>query len=676
MRIIDPQNQWWDSYASIENVHIEMVPAGIFCETAITFDVKTSFSNFDNETQLEYIYDFSMPADVVFNDSWLWIEDYISKGEIYEQSEGTAIYEAIVDRRQDPSILTKYQNDSYNFRIYPLFADGTRRVRLSYLVPFDNINTSFESTLPLSFLRDSYEKPQNVTLDISDDLNWFHAPINSSDWSITKVENYKTTYTLTEEATLANQKITFSSDVQEQYRLGIYEENDEKYFQLIYDPEIDYVATPSYNLIVLDHETDNTYIDQSNILSYLSEELNGLSEVDQFNILYHDFTPQFTNDGWQQINSENITEAINKVSNSTTTSFSWLSTLLPQALAYAQQTGQKTNIILLSADNNFSQEESSNEFLATINNFIGQMTTEVSISIIDYSKNRPGDWFGNEYYRGNEFLYNRLAQQYNGTYNISYSQYDMENALDQTFVRDIEYIDEYDFNIKNELGFSYSKYFIGSSDKIRLDKPIMLTGKYIGNLPLNLEFNALYNGEIIQKDITVTPNLELNATAAEAWTAQYILNNENDSDQDVKNDVIDISMEMGVLSKHTIFLCLERDTSAVSSNNGDNDDDGGVLIATEDTEISASKILAFPNPFTEYINLELSSELVSLDEDLLIQILSIDGKLIHTIAQKPEVTDGKMLFKWTPDNTLDGGMYMIRVITETEVQTIKVMLVR
>ena len=80
MRIIDPQNQWWQSNASIENVNIEMKPAGIFCETAITFDVKSSDSNFDNDIQLEYIYDFSMPDDVVFNDSWLWIEDYISEG--------------------------------------------------------------------------------------------------------------------------------------------------------------------------------------------------------------------------------------------------------------------------------------------------------------------------------------------------------------------------------------------------------------------------------------------------------------------------------------------------------------------------------------------------------------------------------------------------------------------
>ncbi|MFT6334181.1 MAG: hypothetical protein ACJATI_000913 [Halioglobus sp.] len=676
MRIIDPQNQWWGSDASIENVHIEVKPAGIFCETSITFDVKSTNSSFSDDIQLEFIYDFSMPGNVVFNDSWLWIEDYISKGEIYEQSEGTAIYEAIVDRQQDPSILTKYNEGSYNFRIYPLFDDSTRRVKLSYLAPFKDENTTLESSLPLSFLRDSYDKPQNVTLDITDDANWFHIPINTSEWSQTSVVNNVTTYTMSAESILANQKITFSSDTQNDYTLGVYEEDETKYFQLIYDPEIEYVTTPTYNLIVLDHETDNTNVELNTIISLLSHELNDLNDADKFNILYYDFTPQFTSDTWEQTNPENITDALNKVSNANTSTFSWLATLLPEALAYAEAKGQKTKIILLSADNNFAQEESSNDFLETINNFIGQMTTDVSISIADYSKNRPGDWIENQYYRGNEYLYNRLAQQHNGTYNISLTQDDMELVLYETFIRDIDYIDEYDLDIKSELGFSYSKYVIGSSEKIRLDKPIMLTGKYVGETPFNLEFSALYNGEIIQKDIMLTPNLELDGTATEAWAAQYILANENNSDQDIINDVIDVSMEMRILSKQTVFLCLERDTSAISSNNGDNGDDGGWTVATEDTKIDASKILAFPNPFTEYINIEIPSNIAPNNEGISVQILSIDGRLIHTIDQKNVIRDGKIFFKWTPSSRLDGGIYMIKIITESEVHTIKVMLVR
>lgn len=673
MRIIDPQNPWWGSYASIENVHIVVKPGGIFAETAITFDVKSSEGYFDNETQLEYVYDFNMPDNVVFNDSWLWIEDYISKGEIYEKSEGTAIYEAIVDRQQDPSILTKIDNDSYNFRIYPMFNDSTRRVRLSYLVPFENKDVTLETFLPLSFIQDSYERPKYVTLDIIDDDNWFHLPVNSTDWVQTNSAGNTTSYALSEQAPLSNTDVVFSSDTEEEYKLGIYELDGTKYFQLVYEPEIEQALTPTYNLILLDHETDNSNIDRGAVLSMLSDELEGLNEVDKFNILYHDFTPHFTSDDWQSAESASISEAINQISTANTTTFSWLATLLPQALSYAEEMGQKTKIIIISADNDFYEEESSDQFLTNVNNYISQMSTEVSLSVIDYSNYRPGMWIANQYLRGNEYLYSRLTQQHDGTYHISQSQGNMESAMEQTFEREIDLITEYDLDIENEFGFSFSRYFIGSSDHIRIDKPVMMTGKYVGEVPFQLEFNAFHNGEIIQDELTLIPNMELDATAAQAWAAQYILANENDNDQNSKNDVVDASMENRLLSQHTVFLCLEPDFIDISSNNGDDDDFS--TVATEETEIEAN-ILAFPNPFTDYINVEIPSDIVPNNEDLSIQVLSIDGKLVYSIDQKSTVTDGKILFKWTPEMNLDGGIYLIKIITEEGVRTIKVMLVR
>jgi hypothetical protein len=676
MRIIDPQNQWWQSKASIENVHIEMKPAGIFCETAITFDVKSSESDFNDETPLEYIYDFSMPDDVVFNDSWLWIEDYISEGQIYEQSEGTAIYESIVDRQQDPSILAKSQNDNYNFRIYPLFDDSTRRVKLSYIVPFKNENISLESTLPLSFLRDSYEKPQNVTLSISDDENWFHTPINSTEWIQTSSENNVTTYTLSNESTFASQDVIFNSEVQEEYSLGVYEEDGTKYFQLIYEPELEFETAPTYNLILLDHESDNTNVDRNTILSLLSDELNELTEVDKFNILFHDFTPKFTNDAWATTDPENIAAAINIVSASSATTFSWLSTLLPEALAYVEEKGQNTRIVIISADNNFYEEESSNDFLSTINDFISQMSTEASISILDYSKHRPGDWIGGEYYRGNEFLYNRLAQQNNGTYQISLSQNAMTTAFKKIFIKEVEYIDEYDLDIDNEFGFSYSNFIVGPSQKILLGEPIMMTGKYIGSAPFNLEFNALYNNEVIQKSLTLTPNIELDTKATTAWAAQHLLNNENTSDQDVRNDVVDLSIRERVLCTQTVFLCLERDFLSISSNNGEGEGGDIVLIATEDTKNNENQIIAYPNPFTEYVNIDIPANFTTNNEDIKVQILSVDGKLLKTVDQKTVLKDGKFTVQWVPEFDVEGGIYFVRIITESNLETLKIMFVK
>ena len=108
-------------------------------------------------------------------------------------------------------------------------------------------------------------------------------------------------------------KLYHNSEVQNEYTFGVYEENNTKYFQLIYEPEIESETTPTYNLILLDHESDNTHVSQSAILSLLSDKLNGLKEVDKFDILFHDFTPQFNSDEWSPIATETILAAISKI---------------------------------------------------------------------------------------------------------------------------------------------------------------------------------------------------------------------------------------------------------------------------------------------------------------------------------------------------------------------------
>ncbi len=675
MRVIDPQNQWWDSYASIENVEFQIKPAGIYYETSITFEVKASFANFDDETQLEYIYDFELSDNVVFNDSWLWIEDYISKGDIYEKSEGTQIYEDIVDRRQDPSILTKTGDRSYNFRIYPLFNNDVRKVKISYLTAYEHNGNLLESTLPLSFLFDSYESPQNVTLKVINDDNWFHTPLNDA-WTVTSVDGFVTTYTMTEN-TIYDSKVRFSGDTQDQYKLGIYEDEDgdEKYFQISYKPEIETEQTPTYNLILLDHETDNTYIEINNVLSAISTKLNDFGPQDYFNILYQDFTPQFTGDSWLPCLPEHIQSATNEISSANHSAFSWLNVMLPSALQYIENEGHKARILIISADNDFYTQASTNDFLPIINEYIDNMSTEVTISAIDYSKYKPGIWIENNYYRGNEYMYGRLTNDHNGFYSAVNYQNEMKDALENFAQSEEVKLDQFDIVLENSGGFSYSKYISNGSDQISTDEPILITGKFIGEPDFELKFNAIHDDEVIQESLSLTANMELTSLAKDNWTSQYILANENSSDIDVKSDVVDASIENRLLSKQTVFLCLERDTSAISSNNGNGDDDISI-VSTNDVDNPEVKINTYPNPFTAFVNIEIPATLTTNNEDVKIEILTADGKLVKTLDQKTVVKDEKFSIQWTPDFHLEGGIYFVKITTESESHTVKVIFVK
>ena len=77
----DPQ-AWEEADGSIENLIIDVKPKGLYAEVAYTFDLSTESDFFFNQgAQLEWVFSFKLDdPNMIFNDSWLWIDNYISKG--------------------------------------------------------------------------------------------------------------------------------------------------------------------------------------------------------------------------------------------------------------------------------------------------------------------------------------------------------------------------------------------------------------------------------------------------------------------------------------------------------------------------------------------------------------------------------------------------------------------
>ena len=57
------------------------------------------------------------------------------KADILERSTAFNIYEGIVNRRKDPSVLYKNQEDAYEFRIFPLPGQKAGRSNLLFSLP-------------------------------------------------------------------------------------------------------------------------------------------------------------------------------------------------------------------------------------------------------------------------------------------------------------------------------------------------------------------------------------------------------------------------------------------------------------------------------------------------------------------------------------------------------------
>ncbi|MEE9430765.1 MAG: VIT domain-containing protein [Melioribacteraceae bacterium] len=99
----------------------------------LTFSAKNI--GFTHTDTVEVVMDFYLPKNSIVSDSWLWIGEDIIRGKILDKWTASQIYEDIVQRRKDPSILHKVNADRYQLRIFPMAGDESRKVKLTYLVP-------------------------------------------------------------------------------------------------------------------------------------------------------------------------------------------------------------------------------------------------------------------------------------------------------------------------------------------------------------------------------------------------------------------------------------------------------------------------------------------------------------------------------------------------------------
>ncbi|MGH8028767.1 MAG: VIT domain-containing protein, partial [Arenimonas sp.] len=67
------------------------------------------------------------------------------------KAKGRQVFEAIERERVDPALLERTQGNFFRLRVYPIPANGTRRVRLSLAEPLERVDGSHRLRMPLAF---------------------------------------------------------------------------------------------------------------------------------------------------------------------------------------------------------------------------------------------------------------------------------------------------------------------------------------------------------------------------------------------------------------------------------------------------------------------------------------------------------------------------------------------
>lgn len=662
LTIEDPQD-WRRGQGTIEETKITYEPKGLFTEVnwEITFSAK-GLEEFTEKDTVEVVYYFKLPEGAVVTDSWLWFNDSILTALIIDRWSANQVYENIVNRRKDPSILYKNWGNDYELRIFPMAAKESRKVRLTFLIPTNWTEKKVESYFPAENLMVSKYPSKNVDVYANLTSEWKNPVISGAGNIILDAENGEdfTHHIKIDFKQLSrNQKFEVSSPMKDGIYLNFYENGDEKFYQLALFPgEGMDIQKPQRVLFLVDYQSDNTSISQKELLGTLKSELPDLlNEKDSFNILFYDLELQKMAGDWVSGDSTMIVQAIDGLGDDPFVSYGNLPSLLASGVELAQANSE-TKIILLANSNKLDNVEAANQL---IDDLLELMNPVIPIYIGDFQNmNFQYDWINNTTYTGNEYFYRNLAKLTGGDYIHLFNNGTFSQSINEIYQLATNINGLIDIHTSLDNGFCYGRYILSNENLNILSNIYLETGRFSGDFPFEVEVSGLYSEEIFTKDYSVAKDeaIQSDSLTEIFWYGNEIMKLENTNDYySVINDIIDMSIDKRILSNYTAFLCLEPgmmgeldevdEKDVITGEWRQTTDD--IAISVETIKTQTFNVSVYPNPFTDKINIEVSvPENVSI-ENCQMEIYDLFGKRIKVF--NPEQFNGNSEIKVVWDAT-------------------------
>ncbi|MCP5063947.1 MAG: hypothetical protein GY936_15985, partial [Ignavibacteriae bacterium] len=506
--VSDPRS-WGGGHGTIEEAVLSIQPKGAYVQYGLYLTFSGRDLGFSHSDTVEVVMDFELPKNAIVSDSWLWIGDDIIRGKILDKWTASQIYEDIVQRRQDPSILYKQGANRYQLRIFPMAGDESRKVKLTYLVPANWTSKTVNSPLPLEIIKASKYNVEPFYLISRLDEEWTNPKINElaervfEEKQDSSIGNYlRLDLTNTE---LNKGSLTFSVDAP--FSNGIYLnkfEGDENVYQLTYLPSDAISSEEKYkSAILFDYDASTSNISSEEAISNVKTMLlNHFTEQDSFNLIFSNLEIKQISDKWLPASQSVIDSVFSNIPDDIIASYSNLPSLMANGIAFINDQGTGGKIILVANSDQVGASEVANQL---IDDLIGNQEENIEINICDYA-DRNIDWhyIGNRSYRGNEYFYENISRLTGGNFyridwNITFSF-----QLNKLFESLGSHLTTFDLHTTLESGFCYSRFNLNSTEQIiNLNTPIIQIGKYNGSLPFKIEFAGVHNNEAFSESYTI-----------------------------------------------------------------------------------------------------------------------------------------------------------------------------
>ncbi len=369
-----PSNSFARYKGSIEELKFRIKPHGSYIElgTFITISPQGSIFTSERDT-LEAVLSFELDNQAFINDMWLYLDDktYI-KSKLMDRWTAGFIYEGIVKRRLDPSILTKTGDGKYNINIFPMLGNSTRTVMINIYVPTKWTTKSILARLPFDVLKVSFKKSDEVKVYVYDDDGFFkpHFPnypeIDYIDYNHPGFGNVKR-FAVNVNQIGYNVDLAFNHNFNnglfanyqfEGYRNG----RIENFYQLMIDPKqfLEF-QIPRRVAIMIDYDQSKTNITRQTVLDDLRKALlNNLLPSDSFNIFFSGPDVIKVSNKWLPADSTTVSTIISAINPNWISTNTYLPELLYDGVDWTNKNSDDALLVILACSDKHGSLDSGN----------------------------------------------------------------------------------------------------------------------------------------------------------------------------------------------------------------------------------------------------------------------------------------------------------------------------
>ncbi|MEO1517628.1 MAG: FlgD immunoglobulin-like domain containing protein [Bacteroidota bacterium] len=698
LRVIDPATFDRTGVPGvIEEASISLQPQGLYTEIGVYLTISAQPQNGLSGEQLEIVLDFNLPSGSIVHDSWLWMldDETIVQADVFDLWKAISTYEEIVDRQRDPSILYQKETGGHQLRIYPLFQGEYRRIKFTYLVPTVWSAETVESWLPTSLLQTSDTPLESVQLITFPSPTWLEpkiAELTDHEFVPAIDQQLGQVLVMDLDGSTLSQPLHFSVKApfnDQQVYASKLSHGGDNFYQIAYLPPDIPVTRESKNcLFLFDHVDENADVDTRFLFDYVGKQLQEtLQPDDKFNIFYAGNTvPQRYATEWTEAGSDAVLQAFSQLGHPIQSKRNALLDLMREAIVFAKSKGEACEIFLLTNSNDLLYWEATQN-AENILDLIDE--ADIRLHFIPYqSQNYRVTWswnIGDVTSYQNEVFFQLLVDATGGSMNEGplYGSTSVWQSVDNTLSKVLLPGMTHELQPQLQTGFTYERFHQHYGGQSQLpNRAILQIGKYQGNFPMELSFNAFADGNFYSEKVQIDAGEveEGDTLSRKIWMGHHLalLDATAQGNNDIR-EIIDISKAERVLTPYTAFLALELEQGGEECGacwffNQE------IILNIDDPEETSPdlQLSASPNPFREQT--QIAIDWAGQDGPISLQLFDAFGKLIIDVEPSDWSSDGRLRWHWdgtdASGQALPAGVYYLLVKTQNENRNIKLVLVR